>query len=168
MVIPTEKKQGYVLGVVGHLLARGLSDCGIRSLGRAAGLSDRMLIYHFGTKDALLALALNTLAEGLAAQLSALLGDHRRPAATLLGELLAASSAPALAPSLRLWFEIVGAAAAGTEPYVANARVLAQNWLAWLEARIDPADPIRSDEVFARLEGRLLMRMVGVEAAGDA
>lgn len=165
MVIPTEKKQAYVLGVIGHLLARGLSDCGIRSLGRAAGLSDRMLIYHFGTKDALLDLALGTLAEGLAAQLSEVLGDQPRPALTLLAQLLEAARAPALAPSLRLWFEIVGAAAAGNEPFVRNARLLAQNWLAWLEARIDAADPLRADEVFARLEGRLLMRMVGVDAA---
>jgi hypothetical protein len=51
---------------------------------------------------------------------------------------------------------------------VATAAALAHNWLAWLAARIERGDRNQAGEVFAWREGRLLMRIVGVESAGDA
>ena len=44
-----------------HVMAHGLADASLRPLARAAGTSDRMLIYHFGNKDALVAALLDYL-----------------------------------------------------------------------------------------------------------
>lgn len=42
-------------------------------------MSDRMLIYYFETKDALIGEVLQAIVAGLAAQLDLLLGEHKRP-----------------------------------------------------------------------------------------
>ena len=39
--------------VTDHVLERGLIDLTLRPLAAAIGTSDRMLIYHFGSRDAL-------------------------------------------------------------------------------------------------------------------
>jgi len=38
-----------------HVLTHGLGQASLRPLARAAGTSDRMLLYHFGSKEALMA-----------------------------------------------------------------------------------------------------------------
>ncbi|MFZ9395925.1 MAG: TetR family transcriptional regulator, partial [Erythrobacter sp.] len=38
-----------------HVLAHGLAGASLRPLARAAGTSARMLIYHFGSKERLIA-----------------------------------------------------------------------------------------------------------------
>ncbi|MCB0035085.1 MAG: helix-turn-helix transcriptional regulator, partial [Anaerolineales bacterium] len=48
------KKQLAVERIANHLLAEGLNKTGLRLLAEVAGTSDRMLIYYFGSKDALL------------------------------------------------------------------------------------------------------------------
>ena len=45
-----------------HVLVHGLGGASLRPLAKAAGTSDRMLIYHVGNKEALLTAALDLLA----------------------------------------------------------------------------------------------------------
>jgi AcrR family transcriptional regulator len=55
------RKQELVDAVIGYLLEHGLADLSLRPLAAAAGTSARLLIYHFGSKERLLAEVLEAL-----------------------------------------------------------------------------------------------------------
>ncbi|MFK7804554.1 MAG: TetR/AcrR family transcriptional regulator [Anaerolineae bacterium] len=155
------KKELIIQCVVEYIVEKGLlNEMGIRSLAKAAGTSDRMLIYYFGTKDELINQALNTIAAGFTLQLDALLGDRLRPASQLLAELTAIVSHDDFDSSARLWFELVGLAARKKEPYASNAKALAENWIEWVESRLIEPQEGQAADLYAHLEGRLMLKLV--------
>ena len=48
------KREEIVQRVAQHLVAKGFQDSGIRALAASAGISDRMLMYYFDSKDELI------------------------------------------------------------------------------------------------------------------
>lgn len=157
------KKQQIIQHVTQHIIENGLSDVGLRTLAAVSGTSDRMLIYYFETKDALLGQVLHSIASNMSTQLDALLGQHQRSAATLLAELLTLSSSPQFSMIVRLWFELVGFAVRGQEPYASNATALANNWIAWIESRLEPSQSREATALFAKLEGTLMIKLIGLD-----
>ena len=154
------KRRLVVERIATHLLTEGLNKTGLRLLAQVAGTSDRMLIYYFGSKEALLDEVLGEIAEGVTVQLDALLGTQPRPAGELLAQLTSLTANEAFRPAVQLWFELVGLAARGQEPYLSNARTLASNWIAWIASRLDnPAEQDAAD-LYAHLEGRLMLTLV--------
>ncbi|MEZ4735446.1 MAG: TetR/AcrR family transcriptional regulator [Caldilineaceae bacterium] len=162
------KKQQIIAQITQHMVANGLSDLGLRRLAAVAGTSDRMLIYYFGTKDALIGTALQSIAANLALQFDAALGTGQRDANTLLAELLTLGAVPPFDAMIRLWFEVIGLAARGKAPYAENATAIAQNWLAWIQRRLTDADADQAATVFVTLEGTLLLNLLGVNAGQEA
>lgn len=159
-----QKKAQIIQQVTRHLIEQGLSDVGLRTLAKVAGTSDRMLIYYFETKDALLGEVLQTIASNFALQLDDLLGQHQRSAETLRTELLALSRSPQFGQIIQLWFELVGLAARGQEPYAVYATAIANNWLQWIEQRLEESHASEATALFAELEGRLMMKLIGIDA----
>ena len=157
------KKQLAVERIANHLLAEGLNKTGLRLLAEVAGTSDRMLIYYFGSKDALLDEVLRAIAANVTIQLDTFLGTQRRPAHELLAQLTSLMMNQTFEPAIQLWFELVGLAARGEEPYRSNAQILANNWIEWIAARIDDIDDPAAREpsdLYAHLEGRLMLKMI--------
>ena len=154
------KKKQIVQRVTQHMVEKGLADIGLRTLAAVGGTSDRMLIYYFETKDGLIGEALHSIAADLSAQLDALLGDQKRSAQALLHDLLIVGTSPQFQPVIQLWFEVVGLAARGQQPYAANATSIARNWIGWVESRLE--DPQAGDAVnlFAEFEGRLMLTLL--------
>lgn len=159
------KKAQIIQNVIQHMIDHGLSDVGLRTLAKVAGTSDRMLIYYFETKDALLGEALHAIAANLTSQLDALLGQHQRSAETLLAELLTLSSSPQFRVVIQLWFEVVGLAVRGQEPYAVNATAIGNNWLQWIERRLETSQRGEAAALFAELEGRLMMALIGLDCS---
>ena len=54
-------RQRYLDAVVEHMMARGTADVPLVELAEAAGTSDRMLVYYFKTREALLTEAVGTI-----------------------------------------------------------------------------------------------------------
>ena len=160
----TVKKAQIIQRATQHMIEQGLSDVGLRTLAKVAGTSDRMLIYYFETKDALISEALHAIAENLARQLDSVLGQHQRSAETLLAELLRLSHSPQFMLVIRLWFEAVGLAARGQEPYAANAAAIANNWLQWIQSRLEHSQKEEAMALFAELEGRLMIKLIGLDS----
>lgn len=159
------KKQQIIVQLMQYMIDHGLADLGLRKLAEVAGTSDRMLIYYFGTKEALIGTVLQTMAANLAWQFDAALGTGQRDAQTLRAELLLLGTIPPFDAVIRLWFEVVGLAARGKAPYAENATAIAQNWLAWIQRRLDTADAERATALFIELEGALLLNLLGVESS---
>jgi AcrR family transcriptional regulator len=90
-----------------------LADRSLRDIASAVGTSHRMLLYHFGSREGLVA-ALVESVESAQRHLLRQLATDADDAAALVTALWAQVSSPELRPFVRLFFESV-AATAGTD-----------------------------------------------------
>lgn len=158
----TAKKEVFAQKVAAFLLTHGLSDSGIRALAKAAGTSDRMLIYYFGTKEDLIRESTSLIVAGLAEQLDLVLGQNRRSPARLLEDLTNACSDPAFFPTIQLWFEVVGLAARDVAPYKKLSHDIAEVFIDWIERHLLARPRVDASDLFAHLEGRMLLHVIGL------
>ncbi|WP_428483082.1 TetR/AcrR family transcriptional regulator [Qipengyuania sp.] len=142
MADPRLSRETLLPKLATHVLEHGLAGASLRPLAKAAGTSDRMLIYHFGSKDGLV----TALLEHVAGMYSGALemayptepATSRRDCAQ---RLLAIGRAPMFAPFLRLWWEIVAGAAKGDAAFRASAAAMMDSQLDWFAAYLPPDDP---------------------------
>lgn len=101
---------------VAHALAHGVSSLSLRPLGAAIGVSARMLLHHFGSKEQLLAEILAEIERAFAARLmSRLAAGEALPA--LVAAFWREMSDPALEPLLRALYDAWGRALVAPEAY---------------------------------------------------
>jgi AcrR family transcriptional regulator len=128
MVSDPGRRDELVDGALGYVLERGVADVSLRPLAAALGTSDRMLVYHFGSKRALIDRVLDQASSHLAAivldEMAA--GGTATERLTNLWERLASPDAE---PYLRLWFEVQGLALMGRAPYDESAPRLLRAWV---------------------------------------
>ena len=62
---------------IGHVAANGIGDTSLRALAEAIGTSHRMLIYHFGSREGLLAAVVDTVEEGARQTLARMVEEAR-------------------------------------------------------------------------------------------
>ncbi len=165
-------KQRLLDAMSAHVLAHGLNGASLRPLAKAAGTSDRMLIYHFGSKDALIADLLQHLATQMAAGLSAALPPEPAPTeAACLRQIIGLLRQPAIAPYMRVWFDILSAASRKDAAHLETTRQVLQGYIAWIVTRL-PADlpnaEARAAEMLTLIEGVLVLDMAGFSDAADA
>lgn len=108
----------------------GVGDTSLRTLAAGVGTSHRMLIYHFGSREGLLAAVVESVERTERALLGHLIADSAD--AYTAGEAFwaqVASAAPTYAP---LYFELAGHAMQG-QPWAASLRTwLTEGWTAAL------------------------------------
>ena len=128
--------------LAGHVLQNGLSAASLRPLAKAAGTSDRMLIYHFGNKDDLIEQVLDYIADVYSSALDAAMGEERAPTRKeVIARVLENMRNPAMKPFLALWWEIVAGAARGVKSHEEAAQKMMQRLLEWLEEQMPEGDP---------------------------
>jgi AcrR family transcriptional regulator len=102
----------------------------------AAGTSDRMLIYHFGDKDRLIAEVLDFLAREMGKRLDGSLPPDPFPSGeALVAAVIGQMRTEALAPFAAVWFEILAASARDEGSYPVIARAILDFFLDWLSRR---------------------------------
>ena len=62
---------------IGHFAEHGVGDTSLRALAGAIGTSHRMLIYHFGSRDGLLAAVVDTVEQGARDMLARIVEEAR-------------------------------------------------------------------------------------------
>ena len=148
-----------------HVLEHGLGGASLRPLARAAGTSDRMLIYHFGNKETLITELLEHIAALYSAALDAALGHERATTRQeCLRRILAEGRKPAMQPFLVLWWEIVAGAARGLPGYRVAAEQMMARQLRWLEQQMPEDDPDPAGGaryLMTLIEGALMLGTVG-------
>ncbi len=126
-------------------LSDGLNELVLRRAAKRLGTSDRMLIYYFGTKSAIIHAVLTCISERQAAMLAARSSGPPRSAHLLLAKAQSIVSDPQFVPFMRVWAEVVSRGSRGEEPYNTVGAQTMSNWLAWLETRLAmPAGNSRS------------------------
>jgi len=159
-------------GALAAAFEDGLSQLTFGRIAKRLGISDRIVVYYFPTKDDLIGEVLFAigaqLQETLAPTFSTPVADHL--------ELLR-SAWPILArldadPVFALFFEAGGLAAAGREPYRVLVPQLVEAWIAWASEFVRGTPARRRAEAeaaIAILDGLLLVRqLVGPAAANRA
>lgn len=138
MGIRDDQREKVVDLLSAHLLETGLSQTSLRQLAAAAGVSDRMLLYYFSDKADVLTAAMARLAGELAMRLgSALPEQERLLPADLVLHATAFSTQPEMRRFMRLWIEVVAAAARNEVPFVSIAGQIASGFRLWVDARLD-------------------------------
>ncbi|QUJ75571.1 TetR/AcrR family transcriptional regulator [Sulfitobacter albidus] len=154
-----------------HVLAEGLNTASLRPLARAAGTSDRMLIYHFGSKEGLIDALLGHLAAALSARLDHAFAGHRfANRGEALQAVVSLMRAPQQAGYGRVWLDVLSAAGQGSAAHRSAAQTILQGFIDWLARRL-PAQDAAPQETAAALmtlvEGVVVMDAAGHSAAAD-
>ena len=155
-----QKRAEIVAAVARHLVLEGFRNSGLRALAASVGISDRMIMYYFPTKEDLVAAALMKVAGDMAESLDRVLPDGRASASQIVEALVASGRRPEIQPTLRLWFEIVGLAMRGEGPYRETARQILAGWEEWIAARLGSQRAHLAGEVLARIEGELMVSLI--------
>lgn len=122
------RREELAEGALAYALRRGVADLSLRPLAAALGTSDRMLVYHFGSKRALI----DQVLDRASSHLAAIVLDEMAAggtAAERLENLWERLASPDAEPYLRLWFEVQGLALMGRAPYDESAPRLLRAWV---------------------------------------
>lgn len=169
----TDARAELLQRVVDHLAEHGVAGFSLRDLAAQLGTSHRMLVYHFGSKDGLLAEVVRAVEAGQRDQVEALVargelgpdavGDHFRA-------MWAHWVDPATQRQERLFFAMVGQALQGDPAMQPLLDDLVAPW-------IEPVAAIRVrqgvDAATARLDARIALAvtrglLLDLLATGDA
>ena len=140
-----------------YVLQHGLTDLSLRPLAAHLGVSARLLLYHFGSKEQLVIEVLGSIAQQQHVVLSQV--DPSIDPAERLDVLWARVTSPELTPFLRSLFEVELHAIDGEEHYRQFARGAIQAWLSVVAAHLRDDVPAPTvNLVLAALTGLLIDR----------
>jgi len=163
-------RQQILAGALDAAIDEGLSRLTFGRVAKRLGVSDRIVVYYFPTKDDLITNVLlmigAELQEVLARAFMAPAHDHvelSRSAWPVLAR-------PEIDPLFSLFFEAIGLAAAGRGPYKTLATQLVDGWSAWLAGFFEGTPGRRRAEAeaaIATLDGLLLLRQLSGPTAAN-
>lgn len=161
-----EARAQLLARVMAHVADTGLSDVSLREIADAVGTSHRMLNYHFGGRDGLVAAIVATMEAQQREALQELAEGASSPAEVVRAQW-AALSRPEVAPFVRLFFEVLALALHGRPGTEGFLEGLTQPWI---EVGGEVAERIGADVDTAELRlGIAVMRglLVDALASGD-
>jgi AcrR family transcriptional regulator len=114
--------------VVAYAAAEGIAGRSLREIALGVGTSHRMLLYHFGSREGLLAAIVAAIEAQQRAVMAALGDEARTPREVMLG-LWEQVTRPELLPFVRLFFEVFGLVAQGAPGTAGLRESLTRPWL---------------------------------------
>lgn len=150
-----------------YVLANGLSASSLRPLAKAAGTSDRMLLYYFADKAEMITAALGVVAQRMEVLMEANKAPEPMPVETLQPLLLDIGLSDVMWPFMQLWIEMASRAAQGDTFYRSVAEQIGRGFLAWGAGQIKSATPEQREQDAARMlimiEGAMLLKSIGMD-----
>ncbi|MDH4117358.1 MAG: TetR family transcriptional regulator [Acidimicrobiia bacterium] len=146
MTVEAPNPKAELLGkVIAHISHHGLSDVSLRELAAAVGTSHRMLIYHFGSREGLVAAIVTAIEQSQREAMASLVAGAQEPAEVIRG-LWYQVSAAELRPFVRLFFEMLPHALYGRPGTASFLDTLIDPWVeaAMTAAEVNdwPTDPV--------------------------
>lgn len=156
-----DRRSALVDRLADHVLDKGLGATSLRVLAKAAGTSDRMLLYYFVDKDAVIVAILEELAARMTMILAASASRDPLSAVALKMRLSAVVLDDKLWPYMRLWLDIAARAAHGDPLCRSVGSRLADGFLLWIEGQLLATSRARAPALFAGIEGLVLLKALG-------
>jgi AcrR family transcriptional regulator len=134
MVRETARREEVAAAATDYVLEHGLVGLSLRPMAAELGTSDRMLLYHFASKDDLVASVLRVSNDRSVAEIAAL--PPSRDVRTAVLDLWAAVTSPRLARCQRMYVEAAALGLFGREPYASVVREANEVWVAAVAAHL--------------------------------
>jgi AcrR family transcriptional regulator len=128
-VVDKTPKQRLLDAAIEYVAANGMSDVSLRTLAAALGTSHRMLIFHFGSKEALWVEIIRAVEQRQRDLLAQVLPDPSQPVGDAMRGWWKHISDPSLWPNERLFFEIYGQALQGRPHTTEVLDGIVDDWL---------------------------------------
>ncbi|MHA7899204.1 MAG: TetR/AcrR family transcriptional regulator [Henriciella sp.] len=171
MTDASTKRSELIDKLADHMLAEGLLHASLRPLAKAVGTSDRMLLYYFKDKDALIEAVLERIAARITIILEQSAAPEPVPLDVLAPMLIESMKSDLFWPYLRLWLETAALAAGGDPLYRAIGERIGRGFVAWGASQLLAEDEAARQRDAARLlvqvEGSVLLRSLGLEDVVD-
>ncbi len=172
---PAGPRERLLAGAMEYVSRHGVGEISLRGLAAALGTSHRMLLYHFGSREALLIEVIRTVEEQQRMALAAILREEAdAPPAEIMRRMWARVADPSLWPNERLFFEVYAQALQGSPHALPLLDGIVDAWVEPLAALVAPGRPAEEARAEARLgvavvRGLLLdLLATGDRAAVDA
>ncbi len=127
MTRPLSRRDDLAEAATDYVLDHGLIGLSLRPMAAALGTSDRMLLYHFGDKDNLVAAVLKVSNDRSVAAVSALPPAH--DVGTAVRRLWEAVTTPSLLGCQRMYVEAAALGLFGREPYAGVVGAANRVWM---------------------------------------
>lgn len=167
-----QKRAELLARIVDHALESGVTSLTLRGAAAAVGTSARMLVHHFGSRDALAADVLLAIEERLIASITD--GPAQADASTVLRRMWCATAEPRTRVLVRAVFETWGRALVKPDGFGDFLRRIFAPWrdalAAALEAAGEPAQAARTKATLAlaAFNGLQLLRLTTGDDADAA
>lgn len=165
------KKQQWLEDMSNYVLDNGLSTISLRPLAKAIGTSDRMLIYHFESKENLIIELLQYMTSNIFNEFSKGL-PSKQPETKLqcVEEIMSVFQDEKYQKYMRLWFDIISNASQNKEPYKQTSLRLTEESTIWVQKRLpfNEENPEKAAKALLTLiEGSNIMHAIGYTSARD-
>jgi AcrR family transcriptional regulator len=162
-----ERRAAIIDRLADHILSHGLAASSLRALGKAAGTSDRMLLYYFSDKAELIAAAMENIAARVVALMEAQGPPVPRSADALWQDVSMMILSDDLWPFMRVWLETATLSAQGDAMTRSIGGAIGRGFLAWTEGQIDEPDAAvrlqKASRLLAMAEGLVLLKALGLD-----
>jgi AcrR family transcriptional regulator len=157
-------------GALAAAFEDGLSQLTFGRLAKRLGISDRVVVYYFPSKDDLIGEVLLAMGGQLQATLAPVFTSPAADHIALLRTAWPILARPDADQVFALFFEAGGLAATGMEPFASLVPPLVEAWIEWAAAFISGPRARRRAEAeaaIAMLDGLLLIRQLGGAELAD-
>ncbi len=159
-------------GALATAFADGLSQVTFGRVAKRLGVSDRIVVYYFPSKDELVGAVLGALGARLQETLAPAFAEPAADHVAIARAAWPLLARPEADPVFALFFEANGLAAAGREPYATIVPALVDAWVTWSADHVTGTPARRRVEAtaaIALIDGLLLLRqLAGADVANDA
>ena len=167
VIKPDTKRADIIERLTAYVLAQGLSASSLRPLAKAAGTSDRMLLYYFKDKSEIITAVLEQISAQLVEMISTHTAAEPLPVDVLRRKLAGIVFEDALWPYMRIWLDVAARAAMGDPFYRAVGEQIGRGFLEWGKAQLQSDNEAQRDIDAARLlvsiEGMLFLKSIGLD-----
>ena len=164
---PDTRRAEIVERLTDYVLAEGLSASSLRPLAKAAGTSDRMLLYYFKDKAEIIAAVLQLISARLVLMLAQRAAPQPMPIDDLRRQFADILFVDELWPYMRIWLEVASKAAMGDPFYRAVGEQIGRGFLEWGKAQLqsdtDAQRDVDAAKLLVSIEGMLVLKSLGLD-----
>ncbi len=141
----SERREELIDKALGYFLKHGVAGLSLRPLAGQIGSSARLLVYHFGSKDGLIAAVMDEVRARMQKSFAAsAVHTARRGRNGVMRSFWAWITHPTNLPYMRLLFEVQGLALQNPGAYARYLEGTSSSWLDLIERSLPPSRANRS------------------------